>query len=70
MCLGVPGKILEINGNTARIDVAGTKKNASLTLLRGAGVGDYVIIHAGFAIEKIDAAKAEETLSLINGLIN
>lgn len=68
MCLGVPGKIIEIKGSTARIDVAGTKKSASLALLNDAHVGDYVVLHAGFAIEKIDTEKAEETLALINKL--
>lgn len=66
MCLGIPGKILEIKGTTARVDVAGTKKDASLKLMEGVGVGDYVIIHAGFAIEKVDEDKARETLSLID----
>lgn len=68
MCLGVPGKIIDIKGSTARIDVAGTKKFASLALLNNVHVGDYVVLHAGFAIEKIDTKKAEETLALINKL--
>jgi len=65
MCLGIPGKIIEITGETATIDVAGTRKDASLRLMEKAAVGDYVIIHAGFAIEKVDTKRAEETLRLI-----
>lgn len=65
MCLGIPGRILEINGETARVDVAGAVKEASLKLLEGAAAGDFVIIHAGFAIERVDPVKAEETLSMI-----
>jgi hydrogenase expression/formation protein HypC len=65
MCLGIPGKIIEITGDTATIDVAGTRKDANLRLMEKAAVGDYVIIHAGFAIEKVDTKRAEETLRLI-----
>ncbi len=65
MCLGIPGKIIEITGETATIDVAGTRKDASLRLLDNAAIGDYVIVHAGFAIEKVDTERAEETLRLI-----
>lgn len=69
MCLGIPGKIIEIKGTTAKVDVAGTRKDASLKFLKGAKVGEYVIIHAGFAIEKVDEEKARETLALIDGII-
>lgn len=65
MCLGIPGKIIEIKGDTATIDVAGTRKDASLRLMEKAAIGEYVIIHAGFAIEKVDTQRAEETLRLI-----
>lgn len=69
MCLGVPGKIIEIamDGETAKVDVAGTKKNASLRLMANAEKGDYVILHAGFAIEKIDRKRALETLGILTG---
>jgi len=68
MCLGIPGRIIEIKGSAAIADVAGTRKEISLRLLDGAGVGDFVIIHAGFAIEKLDTARALETLKLIEGI--
>lgn len=65
MCLGIPAKIIEIKGDAATVDVAGTRKEASLRLIEGVGEGDFVIVHAGFAIEKVDTARAEETLRLI-----
>lgn len=65
MCLGIPGLIIEIKGTVAKVDVAGAKKEVSLALMENVKNGDYVIVHAGFAIEKIDEAKAEETLRLI-----
>lgn len=66
MCLGIPGRIINITGATAVIDVAGARKTVSVALLDGAAVGEYVIVHAGYAIEKIDKSKAEETLRLIS----
>lgn len=69
MCLGIPGRIIELDGSTAVIDVAGARKTVSLALLESAAVGEYVIVHAGYAIEKIDASKAQETLRLIDEVI-
>ncbi len=65
MCLGIPGRITEINGFVAKVDIAGATKEADLRLMQEARPGDFVIIHAGFAIEKVDEAKAKETLDLI-----
>ena len=53
MCLAVPGKIVEINGNTAVIDYGGVKREARIDFIPDAKVGDYVIVHTGFAIEKV-----------------
>ncbi|MBI5903205.1 MAG: HypC/HybG/HupF family hydrogenase formation chaperone [Deltaproteobacteria bacterium] len=69
MCLGIPGRIIEVRGLKATVDVAGVKKEISLKLLDGARVGDYVIVHAGFAIERLDEKKAGETLSMIEDVI-
>ncbi|MBI5235004.1 MAG: HypC/HybG/HupF family hydrogenase formation chaperone [Deltaproteobacteria bacterium] len=66
MCLGIPGRIIEVKDGMAVVDVAGARKTASMALLEGAVKDDYVIVHAGFAIERIDAEKAEETLRLIS----
>lgn len=65
MCLAVPAKILSIDGTTARVDIEGTVKEANLVLLPDAKNGDYVLLHAGFAIEKYDENEALETLKLL-----
>jgi hydrogenase expression/formation protein HypC len=65
MCLAIPSKITQIENNMATIDVDGVKRTASLLLLENAGIGDYVIVHAGFAIHKIDEVTAMETLKLL-----
>ncbi len=65
MCLAIPSKITGIQNDMAMVDVDGVKREASLLLLEDARVGDYVIIHAGFAIKKIDESAAMETLRLL-----
>ena len=65
MCLAIPSKITEIKDSMATIDVDGVQRQASLLLLEDARVGDYVIVHAGFAIQKLDEAAANETLELL-----
>ena len=65
MCLAIPSRIIKIENNMATIDVEGVQREASLLLLEDARVGDYVIVHAGFAIQKLDEAAARETLDLL-----
>jgi len=65
MCLAIPSKIIKIENSMATIDVDGVKREASLLLMEDAGIGDYVIVHAGFAIHKIDEAAALETLQFL-----
>jgi hydrogenase expression/formation protein HypC len=72
MCLAIPGQVLEIvdeSNRLARIDVAGVKRNVNVGLLDGEDggvqVGDWVLIHVGFAISKVDEAEAEATLRLL-----
>ena len=62
MCLAIPSKITRIENKMATIDVDGVQREASLLLLEDAEIGDYVIVHAGFAIHKIDETTALETL--------
>lgn len=69
MCIAIPGKVIEIRDAMAMIDVAGTKKEASLMLMEGVSIGDYVIIHAGFVIQKVDDHEARETLRLLSEFI-
>jgi hydrogenase expression/formation protein HypC len=65
MCLAIPSKITHIDNEMATIDVDGVKRSASLMLLEDAAVGDFVIVHAGFAIKKLDADAAMETIRLL-----
>jgi hydrogenase expression/formation protein HypC len=65
MCLAIPSRITEIKKNMATIDVDGVKREASLLLLEDVKVGEYVIVHAGFAIQKIDESAAQETLGFL-----
>lgn len=65
MCLGVPGKILEIEKNVAKVDVGGFLREISLDLCPDVSVGEYVLIHTGFAIQKVDEEDAKETLELL-----
>lgn len=65
MCLAIPSKIVEINDNMAVIDVDGVRREASLLMLEDPQVGEYVIVHAGFAIQKIDEEAALESLKLL-----
>lgn len=64
MCLAVPARITEIDGTRATVEMAGVVREASLMMLPSAQVGDYVILHAGFAIETLDEEEALRTLDL------
>lgn len=68
MCLAVPGKIVSIKGNIAEVDMAGTIRKASLQLIPEAQVGDYVLLHAGFAIQLLDEDEALETLKMLEAM--
>ena len=63
-CLAIPGKILSINDNMAQVNVAGIIKTVSLQLVGDAKVGDYILLHAGFAIQVLDEYEALETLKI------
>ena len=65
MCLAIPAKIIEIKNEMGTIDMDGTQREASLLLLENAEIGDYVFVHAGFAIHKIDEAEAMESLKVL-----
>ncbi|MBA2522935.1 MAG: HypC/HybG/HupF family hydrogenase formation chaperone, partial [Solirubrobacterales bacterium] len=75
MCLAIPGQILEIVDETnrlAKVDVAGVRRNVNIGLLDsdgdGAQVGDWVLIHVGFAISKVDEAEAIATRRMLEGM--
>jgi hydrogenase expression/formation protein HypC len=65
MCLAIPSKIVKIKDNVATIDVDGVQREASLLLIDNPKIGDYVIVHAGFAINKINEEHALESLKLM-----
>lgn len=71
MCLAVPGRIVEIRDETpkmATIDFDGVRKEICLAFLPDIAVGDYAIVHVGFAIAKVDEAEARRTLAMMNEL--
>jgi len=65
MCLAVPARVIEINEGVGRVDLAGVVREVSFMLLPDARVGDYVLLHAGYALQKVDEAEAEETIRLL-----
>ena len=73
MCLGIPGKIIDIVDDTnsiAKVEVSGVKRNVNIALVRpeGIGPGDWVLIHVGFAMSKIDEAEALETMKALHSM--
>lgn len=74
MCLAIPGKVIEVvdpERHIAKVEVAGVRRNVNIGLLTGDEepvLGDYVLIHVGFALSKIDEQEAMETLRLLEGL--
>ncbi|MCL2102414.1 MAG: HypC/HybG/HupF family hydrogenase formation chaperone [Syntrophorhabdaceae bacterium] len=69
MCLAIPARILSINDTSAVIDLAGAQRETSIMLLESAAVGDWVLVHAGFAIEKITEEDAKHTLELLREIM-
>ncbi|MBI1258266.1 MAG: HypC/HybG/HupF family hydrogenase formation chaperone [Chloroflexi bacterium] len=73
MCLGIPGQIVEFvdeANDIAKVEVSGVRRNISVALVRpeGIAIGDWVLIHVGFAMSKIDEQEAQETLQLLREL--
>ncbi|WP_297465057.1 HypC/HybG/HupF family hydrogenase formation chaperone [Thermococcus sp.] len=68
MCLAVPGRIIAIEGKTATVDFGGVKRKVRLDLLPNVDVGDYVVVHTGFAIESLDEKRALEILEAWAGV--
>jgi len=70
MCLAVPMKVVEIEGPVARVEDSGVRRQVRVDLIEGVQVGDYVIVHAGIAIERLDADEAQATLRLFAELVS
>ncbi len=66
MCLAIPARVVEINDNDqAIVDLGGVRKDVSLALVEDVAIGDYVIIHVGYALTRLDPEEAEKTLALM-----
>lgn len=70
MCLAIPARVTKIENHMGTIDMEGAQREVSLLLLEDAKIGDYVIVHAGFAIHKIDEAEAMESLKVLRELVS
>lgn len=70
MCLAVPMKVVEIEGPVARVEDSGVRRQVRVDLVEGVKVGDYVIVHAGVAIERLDPEEAQETLRLFAEMLD
>jgi hydrogenase expression/formation protein HypC len=68
MCLGIPARIEKIEGQEAKVNLSGNTLNISLSFLDGLKIGDYVLVHAGYALQKLDEKEAKKTLKLLNEL--
>ncbi len=68
MCLAIPMKVTEVEGAFGKVDIEGVKRKVSFQLLPDVQVGDYVLVHAGFAIERINEEEAKRTLDLLTEL--
>lgn len=68
MCLAVPGKIIDKADMLGTVDISGVVRQVSLMLLPEAKIGDYVLVHAGFAIQTVDEEEAHKTLELFKEL--
>ncbi len=71
MCLAIPGKIVEfvdMENNIAKVDIGGVRRAVNVGMIDDVALGDYVLIHVGFAMSKIDEARAEETLRILHDL--
>ena len=65
MCLAIPARVVALpEADTALIDVGGVRKRVSLALVEGVALGDYVIVHVGYALTRLDPDEAERTLAL------
>ncbi|MBU1887990.1 MAG: HypC/HybG/HupF family hydrogenase formation chaperone [Candidatus Omnitrophica bacterium] len=65
MCLAIPMKILKIEGDRAIVSAGRVERRIGINFLNAPRIGDYVMVHAGFAIEKLDPKRAEETLRIL-----
>jgi hydrogenase expression/formation protein HypC len=68
MCLAIPARVIQVEEGLGLVELGGVVREASFMLLPDAQVGDYVLLHAGYALQKVDEAEAEETMRLLTEL--
>lgn len=68
LCLGIPARILKLEGELAEVEIGGAMRKANIQLVPDAKIGEYVLLHAGFAIQRLDEKEALETLKLLEEL--
>jgi hydrogenase expression/formation protein HypC len=70
MCLAIPAKVISIREQLATVDILGNQTTADISILEDVKVGDYLLVHAGFAIQKYDPREGEENLQLVKELLS
>lgn len=68
MCLALPAEIVAIDGDVATVNLDGVETPVSLAFLDGVSIGDFIVVHVGYALSRIDAKTAAEQLALMSGL--
>jgi hydrogenase expression/formation protein HypC len=68
MCLAIPMKIIKISAGFAEVEAGGLRRTINIQMLSAIRTGDYVMVHAGFAIQRIDPERAKETLNLLHDI--
>lgn len=70
MCLAIPVRVVSIDGDEAETDIGGVRRRVSIALTPEVKVGDYVLLHTGYAIGIVDEAEAKETLKLLEEIVS
>ncbi len=65
MCLAIPARVIRLKDDMGTVDMEGVQREVSMLLLQDVQIGDYVIVHAGFAIHQVDPEEAEESLKIL-----
>jgi len=70
MCLAIPARVAAVDGTMAKIELNGVERDVSIRLTPGIRIGEYVLVHAGYAIATVDEQEARKTLQLVQSLLN
>lgn len=70
MCLAIPMKVIKISGENCVVESGGLRRSANISFLKNVRKGDYILIHAGFAIEKVKVAEAKKTLRMAGNFLH